>query len=223
MLVSADLRGFPQQLGVLQTLDHHGHHLKQSQSARSPLSSAQQPMLRLQQRHGRHIHLLFVPQLLVCGGRPRGQILQEERRQLRSNVNETLYLEDLQVNLNFDLQQGQEKVPGQVALLEFSQQLHQTLQPPLLPRQLLIQLIVLIPETQQVSHTQVDKRSEDVSAACRHLQLGLQTSLTPPSLPAENRRSAATSLLRSCRPESCRRASRAADDSECVRNHNKIS
>lgn len=67
-------------------------------------------------------------------------------------------------------------------------------------------------------------RSDDYNSALhRHLQVCLQTSLTPPSPPAVKWNAAATSFPCSLRPESCLSNGRAADVSECFRNQSRIS
>lgn len=61
----------------------------------------------------------------------------------------------IKLRLNY-LQQVQEELPRQVGVLELSQQLRQTLQSPLLPGQLLVQLLVLIARITAESQSHCD-------------------------------------------------------------------
>lgn len=70
------------------------------------------------------------------------------------------------------LQQVQEKGPGQVTVFEVSQQLHQILQPPLLPWKLLIQGIILITGRQEqrseAHYSNSQRQFQDISKALLH-------------------------------------------------------
>ncbi|TNN30131.1 hypothetical protein EYF80_059718 [Liparis tanakae] len=120
--------------------------------------------------------------------------------------------------------QLEEEVSRQVTVFELSQQLDETLQPPLLPRQLLVESIVLVPGRREreardgsEKQTQVHKVQVITAVKVCHLHLSLALSRAPPSLPGVKWTSAASSLVCPRRPDSRLSAESAAGVSACLR------
>lgn len=145
------LCAFPEQHCVMQTFHHCGQHLEQSQSAATPRWGAL--LLLALRRHGGDGQLLF-----LFARRPLSQLLWRNTPQsatppcpstaapFTSTTPDTPPISawSRSRSISSCLEEVQEEGPGQVTVSELRQQVHQTLQPPLLPRQLLVQRLVLL-------------------------------------------------------------------------------